>query len=133
MLDAEKVLFTAVADDLRSKYDGIVVYGEEVAVPDRYPCVTLIESSNVMDQRMMTGDGVEHFARVMYSVNVYSNLQTGGKQQCKDIMDEIDHVLTEHGLRRTMNQPTDNIQRTISRRTARFEGRLSEDGLMYRK
>lgn len=133
MLDPENYIFTVLAETLRGTFSGIAVYGEEVPAPPIFPCVTCVESDNTIEADTLTGDGKEHFIRVMFSVNVYSNLQTGGKQQCKDIMSVVDQTMMGIGLRRTMNQPLDNLQHTISRRVARYEGRVGEDGLVYRR
>lgn len=133
MMSPENILFDMVAMQLRSRFKGISVYGEAVEVPAGFPCVTFEEKSNIVNENSLTGDGVEHSVRLMYEVNVYSNLQTGGKQQCKNIMDVIDQEMMQRGLRRTMNQPMDNIQMTIHRRLARYTGTYDENGMMYRK
>ena len=133
MMSPESYLFDLLTKELRSRFKGISVYPEEVQTPASFPCVTFTEDNNTVLETALTGDGREHAVRLMYSVNVYSNLQTGGKQQCKEIMDVADAVLMARGLRRTMNQPMNNIQLTIHRRTARYVGTYDENGLMYRR
>ena len=133
MMSPESYLFDLLTKELRSRFKGISVYPEEVQTPASFPCVTFTEDNNTVLETALTGDGREHAVRLMYSVNVYSNLQTGGKQQCKDIMDVVDSLLMARGLRRTMNQPMNNIQLTIHRRTARYVGTYDENGLMYRR
>ena len=133
MMTPENYLFDLLAKELRSRFDGISIYPEEVQVPASFPCVTFVEADNAVNRNSLTGDGVEHSVNLLYSINVYSNLLVGSKQQCKDMIDVIDHVLMERGLRRTMCQPMDNIQMTIRRYVLRYVGTYDDHGLMYRR
>lgn len=132
MLSGETYLFNGLATLLRATYSGIVIYGEETDAPAKFPCVTMVESDNTTHRASLTGDNKEHYVNLLYSINVYSNLQTGGKQDCQQIMETIDGFMREHGFMRTMNNPMPNIDRSISRRSARYTGILSEQGLVYK-
>ena len=69
----------------------------------------------------------------MYTVNVYSNLQDAlGKQQCKDIVATVDGYMFRKGFVRTANMPLSNIDKSISRRVARYTGVIGEDNLIYK-
>lgn len=133
ILTAETYVFTEVAKMLRAKYPGIKVYGEEVDSPAGFPCVTIEESGNTSHLPTQTVNNVEHYANLMYTVNVYSNLPSDGKEQCKEILADVDLMMRNFGFLRTMNQPIPNFQKSIARRVARYTGILSENGLIYKR
>ena len=54
MLDAESAIFTVVANDLRARFDGISVYGEEVESPASFPYMTLLQTYNATYKRTIT-------------------------------------------------------------------------------
>lgn len=133
MLDVENVLYAGVTKLLRERHEGISVYGCEVDSPARFPTVTFVESDNSTYRRSLSGDNVEHNANLMYTVNVYSNLQDAtGKQQCKDILATIDSYMLGKGFVRTTNMPLSNVDKSISRRVARYTGVIGEDNLIYK-
>lgn len=132
MLDPESSLFTEVAKRARSRFKGIRVYPEETESPAAFPCLTFVQSSNTTYRRSLTGDNVEHHVNLMYTANAYSNITTGAKQQCKEIISFVDEIMRSHGFIRTMDEQMPNQDRTISRRTARWSGILGEDGYVYK-
>ena len=79
MIDIENVIFTTIAQKVRSEFQEASVYGEYVEVPASFPCVTIVEADNKVYERTRDLDGIEHYAQVMYEVNIYSNKQAGKK------------------------------------------------------
>lgn len=132
MLDPESVIFTEIAKKMREKYKGIRVYPEETESPAAFPCLTFVQSGNTTYRRSLTGDNVEHHVNLVYTANAYSNITTGAKQQCKEIIAFVDYIMRSHGFIRTMDEQMPNQDRTISRRTARWSGILGEDGYIYK-
>lgn len=133
MLDVENVLYAEVAKLLRKEHKGINIYGCEVDSPANFPAVAFVESDNSTYKRSLSGDNVEHNANLMYTVNVYSNLQdAAGKQECKDILTTVDRFMREKGFIRTTNMPLSNVDKSISRRVARYTGIIGEDNLIYK-
>ena len=132
MLDAESVIFTAVAKAVKEKFDGVRCYPEEVNTPSSFPCFTLVESSNTTYRQSITADNKENHVDLLFTANTYSNLASGAKQQCKEMMDVIDGVMRSYGFVRTVNEQMPNYERTISRRTARWRGILGADGYIYK-
>lgn len=132
MLDPESVLFTEVAKKARSKFKGIRVYPEETESPASFPCLTFVQSSNTTYRRSLSGDNVENHVSLMYTANAYSNITTGAKQQCKEIISFVDGIMRSYGFVRTMDEQMPNQDRTISRRTARWSGILGKDGFVYK-
>ena len=132
MLDAESTIFSAALKAVREKYPKAKGYNEETDSPASFPCFTLVESSNITLRKTMTDDNKENHVDLMYTANTYSNLATGAKAQCKEMMSSIDNVMRSYGFVRTMNEQMQNHERTISRRTARWRGILGADGLIYK-
>ena len=93
MIDVENELFTDVAKLLREEFPGIYVTGEAVPVPPKFPCVSFYEDDNYVSQADLDSSGEEKFAVLRYRVDIYSNLQSGKKQQCKQIAQVIQPYL----------------------------------------
>ena len=132
MLDAESTVFSAALQAVRDKYPKAKGYNEETDSPATFPCFTLVESSNISYRNSMTADNIENHVDLMFTANTYSNLATGAKRQCKEMMDIIDEVMRSFGFVRTMNEQMPNHERSISRRTARWRGILGKDGFIYK-
>lgn len=122
MIDIESQVFNYVANALRAEYgNSISIYGEYVEVPEQFPSVSLVEDDNAsIPSTMMLTRSPELAASLMYTANVYSNLQSGKKAQAKEIMDILDSKMIELGFTRTMRSQLPNVDRTIYRVTARY-------------
>ena len=81
MIDIENIVFTNVATALRTAFSGISVYGEFVEVPASFPCVTIVEADNKVYERTRDLNGVEHYAEIMYEINIYTNNGNGKKKR----------------------------------------------------
>lgn len=126
MIDVENIIFTKLAQALRAAYNGISVYGEFVEVPASFPCVTIVEADNQVLKQTRDLSGVEHYAKAMYEINVYSNKASGKKSEAKEISNMIDGMMTDMLFTRTFRGQTPNIDRTIYRITLRYEGVVRE-------
>ena len=127
MIDIENVIFTRLANAIRAAFNGISVYGEYIETPATFPCVTVVEADNRVLERTRDLSGVEHYARVMYEINVYTNDANGKKAKAKAISNEIDSVMADLLFTRTFRGQTPNIDRTIYRITLRYVAVVSED------
>ena len=126
MIDVENIIFTRLATALRAAYSGISVYGEYVEVPATFPCVTIVEADNQVLKQTRDLSGVEHYVKVMYEINVYSNKGNTKKSQAKEISNMIDGMMTDLLFTRTFMGQTPNIDRTIYRITLRYEAVVRE-------
>lgn len=136
MIDIENQVFTAVASALREQYgaDNIYVAGEYVSQPPRFPAVLIVEMDNTVHLRGRDSANVEHFADVMYQVDVFSNKNAGRKAQAKDIISRIDEQFAGMGFTRTFLNPVQNMNdATIYRMTARYQAVVGEDETIYRR
>lgn len=129
MIDCENLLFTTVATKLRAAFPGIYVTGEYVRAPARFPCVSIEERDNSAWRNSRTNECYENHAAVMYEINVYSNKQSGKKQECKAIAACADEAMQHMGFTRTMLSPIQNLaDATIFRMTGRYSGIVAQTG-----
>ena len=121
MINIENEVFNTVANALRAAYSNISVYGEYVETPSSFPCATLVEDDNseIAENKTLSRT-VETASQLMYTANVYSNLQSGKKAQAKNMIALIDAKMREFGFTRTFMNPLPNVDRTIYRITARY-------------
>ncbi len=133
MIDAEELIFKKVADAFSAAYPDGAVYREVVEVPDRFPCLTLVEIDNVAYQPSQDLASMEHHATVTYEINVYSNEPDGGKQACKAVMALADEQMQRLGFTRLICSQIKNADSKIYRMTARYRAVISEDYIIYRR
>lgn len=126
MIDIENIIFTQLATALRTAYQGISVYGEYIETPAKFPCVTIVEADNQVYKHTRDLSGVEHYAKVMYEINVYTNKSDTKKADGKAIVNTIDTLMTGLLFTRTFTGQTPNIDRTIYRFTLRYEAVVRE-------
>jgi hypothetical protein len=99
MINPENEVFTILATALRERFPGISVADDPEAVPANFPHVSIEMSNNTTFARYMNSGNYE-VAIVVFSINVYSNLKTGRKRECRQIADFIDGLLTPKNFRR---------------------------------
>ena len=136
MIDVESSVFTAVATALREEYgaDNIYVSGEYVSQPPRFPAVSIVEMDNSVYLRGRDTLEIEHFAEVMYQVDVYSNRHVGKKAQAKEIIAFVDGQFAAMSFTRMFLNPVQNMNdATIYRMTARYRAVVGNDDTIYRR
>lgn len=133
MIDIESTVFAKVVEKFDAEYPTGSRYGEPVSSPARFPCLTVVEEDNYTYENSLDTSLREHHAVLMYSVDVYSNLVSGGKQQCQGIMNLVDDVFQKMGFVRLVCSQTKNQDNKIYRMSARYRGIVSEDFRIYRR
>ena len=134
MINIENEIFNIVSTKAREQYPDIFMTGEYVKSPSSFPAVSLIEMDNTVNTSTRTSSITENHANIMYEVNVYSNKTVGKKSECKKIISLIDEEMTQIGFSRVMLQPIPNMDdATIYRITARYNGVVSKDKVIYRR
>lgn len=133
MIDVESQIYTPVAEALREQFPGILVSGEYVNAPSRFPYVSLVEQDNYTTETHMDSGDAEKFATLMYEVNVYSDKAGGKKSVCRKIMKFVDGLMYAKNFRRISLSPVPNMENaTIYRLVARY--RAETDGnTMFRR
>ena len=127
MIDIETLVYTPIAQAVRSEFPGSSVAGEYVRKPSQFPHVQLVEMDNYTSISRRDTSRTEKFSTVMYEVNVYSNLKDGKKAQCREVLDLIDSMMYGLNFTRIAMTPVPNMNdSSIYRITARY--RAETDG-----
>lgn len=83
MIDVESQIYTPIVEALRAQFPGILVSGEYVNAPTRFPYVSLVEQDNYTTEAHIDSGDTERFSTLMYEVNVYSDKAGGKKSVCR--------------------------------------------------
>lgn len=126
MIDIEPVVYTTVHDDIIAAFPNTVISDIPPEVDAKFPFVTIREDSNRTYEKSLDGAPTEHHAIVVYEISVYSNKQTGRKQECKRIMDVADRSMQGMKFVRVQRHELPTIDRTIMRMYARYEAVVEE-------
>lgn len=131
MIDFSNEIFSTVAGDLRSAYEGIKVVGEYVATPTAFPTVTIDETGNTPVH--LDSGARNKYARVAYRVQVFSNLKSGKRRQAREIYARVDDALQRMGLFAVSYTTTPTIYNSeVYCITATYEAVVDRDGVIYR-
>ena len=129
MIDVENLVISTVSNTLHAAFDtdfpSIVCYGEYVAAPSSFPCVCIVEDDNYRYTRADDEQLSEHYANLMYTVNIYTN-DTHKKTTARDISRVVDDCMANMKFTRTMQNQLPNIDRTIYRMTMRYTAVVAE-------
>lgn len=108
MIDCEYEVYTRLSHRLKKKYNHISTSGEYVASPPMFPHVSIVQTDSGT-YRKTRDSGGEHHARVEFEINVYSNKAGHRKEECKNIINIINDVMTEMNFGRTSLSPVVNL------------------------
>lgn len=133
MIDVEAAVFNRVAEKFDIAYPNGTRVSEPIDAPASFPCMSLVEADNATYTGSLDAEMTEHDSWLMYELNAYSNLASGAKQQCKEIIALADSELLAMGFTRTFCHQTKNADTKISRMTARYRAVISEELRIYRK
>ena len=125
MIDIESKVFNEVALACRAIFPNCGVSGEYVMKVASYPHVEFSMTDNYVHDPSVSLDKRENHAHIAFEAVVYSNLQNGKKLQAKKIMSAIDEVMASFGFVRRMMSQIPNIDNSVYRLTARWEGIVS--------
>ena len=125
MIDYENQIFKIIYDAVNEYDPDIYVTKEKSVAPPSFPAVYVEEtdSYNPVEYQQISSYK-EIAARVVTTVEVYSNKPSGKRQEAKSILTVVDDALRNHGFRRTMKNYldlTDNNNTAIIRLLARYE------------
>lgn len=133
LIDIETSVYARVAGALREEYgsDGIFPFGEYIDAPARFPAVTILEADNQVYSKMST-TRIENAVKLLYEVNVFSNMVGYGKIQAQKIMNIVDREMAAMGFTRTACGPVSNLMDPkITRMMARYEGVADREYRIY--
>lgn len=131
MIDIENAVFARVAEPVRLEFPGALVKSMEDGTPAKFPAVTIVEADNSVYQKMRTGN-IENAAKLLYEVNIYSNLLGYAKQEAQDIMHVVDRAFSRLNFTRIMCSPVSNLMDSkIYRMLARYEAVVDTEHFLY--
>lgn len=133
MIDVENIVFNMIATELRSQFPGINVYSRLTFSPSAFPCVCIEEADNAAYRDTQDSGSMENHAEVMYEINVFSNLQSGAKAECREIFTVIDGIMADHGFTRYAKIPVLEAGPVQYRLTGRYRGVVSANHVVYRR
>ena len=134
MIDYMNEIFTAVANEVRTKHSGAVVTGEYTRQPSKFPTVTLDETQNVTVDSLEESSNEEKYSGLTYRLQVFSNKTSGKKAEARSIFATADAVMRGLGFRRITYTNTPEIyESTIYSITANYEAIVGSNGVMYKR
>ena len=92
LTDIESAVFSPISQDFRAAYPNGSCYGEITEAPANFPALIIYEADRASTE--YTGLDAE---RLVFDVDVYSNLTSGAKQECKDIIGIVENRLMSFG------------------------------------
>lgn len=120
MIDIENYVFNNISKELRNKFQNIFVKSEYVKNVSEFPCVFINEKTNAVLQET-SDEIIENHVNLMYQVDIFSNLTSGKKAECKRILKIVDDEMVKMGFVRILCEPIENLEdATIYRITARY-------------
>ena len=121
MIDIENLVFDTVYNALALLHPEASItagYDEENAI---FPAVVVRQTNSQPYRESATDDSSENHTRVTFEVEVYSDKESTGRSQCKEILMDADDIMQTMKFRRIhMNRPL-NVDRTLWRQYARYE------------
>lgn len=136
MIDIENIVFTRAAQAVRSEFPHASVSGEYVEVPAGFPFVSIVEADNSVLESRRDLSGIEHYANLMYEINIYTNNGAVRKSTAKAIAAVVDQAMSEMKFTRIFKNPIPNADRSIYRIIMRYravvrEGREIDGNTVY--
>ena len=121
MIDNTDLVFQKVSTKLRETYPGIYVTGRKMHdIPPQFPAISITTMGNPVATKYSTFESVENAVQESYEFDVNSNLTVGREQECRDIMNTVDEVMSQMYFIRNFNESVSGIDTTIARRIARY-------------
>lgn len=118
MVDIESSIFAQVAKAFSASYPNGVRYSELTEAPAQFPALILY----ISDAYFSGYVGLDS-KRIVVDVDIFSNLTSGAKQECKKIMSLVENALMSFGAwEQVFCNPIKNADQRIFRMKARYRG-----------
>lgn len=125
MITGADKITTLVTQALRERYGTNITVSttEYLDTPSKFPAVSIVPISNILNSRYSTLTHCENSAIETLEINVYSNAESDNAEECRDITALICDVMSANfWIRTSPNTPITNIMdETVARRTSRFK------------
>ena len=138
MIDVESRVFTDLKAYVIAKLPALALTDDSfdssyTATQSVFPHIYIEQYDSHSEAAYETNADKEKYRAIAFQIDVYSNITTGRKEQCKKIIRVIDDWFYSRNFRCTMQSPMPNLNdATIYRITARYEG-MTDGSQFYRK
>lgn len=89
-----------------------------------FPIIVLNEIRNTIDDYTRDSSHIDNYSNITYDINIFSNKESGRKEQCRSIAQSVDNIMVSLGFSRQMGQEIPNYDTTIFRYYLRYEGKV---------
>ena len=130
MIDIHNQVYTRLFDCLS---DVCVVESEYTVTPSKYPCVTVDESSNRDVTWTFDSSEKKKFARVVYTIQIFSNKEGGRKQEARKIFGMVGDLMWDMGFSQTAFATRPQVYNSSTYCiAAQYTAIVREDGAIFR-
>ena len=126
MIDVSNIVLRVVKERVLSEFPDCYFTTSNPESVTQSRVVSMTELDNRTYDRSLDDENKEHHAIVSFQFDAYSNNTAGKREEAKEIINLVDEAMLGMSFKRTMCQPTPNIDRSYYRITARYEAIVSE-------
>lgn len=116
-------VFTYVKKAILASFPNARVLNTRESNSPSFPCVQIIVANRIRTQENITLDWDDGQYQTTFLVEIYSNAKKNPAKECMDIADVVTDAFSQLHYRLSFFQQIDNIDPSVCRFTARFEGR----------
>lgn len=120
MIDVENMVLDLVANGLTALQANVNVTSAFVEEAASFPCITVRQKNSIPVKRMNTADSAENYTTVTFEITAYSDKKNKSQSECRYLLNLVDGIITEKGFERIYLSEAFNVNRTITRRYARY-------------
>ncbi len=132
MIDIETPLYDELARLVLAEFPEAYVAGQHEVSPPYFPAVFIEQTFSSELDACRDSSGEENANAVIWTVNVYSNSESGAREQCRRILAIVDERLRLRNMKRLTARPIDNAaDPSVYRYVGRFTGIVGKDGTTY--
>ena len=125
MIDIENAVFdklrTALRNAFLNEYPDLTILNDRPEAQQKFPCVVITQDDNSTYNRGQTVAGEDQYAEVMFTIDVYTAVVSGGKTLAKKIAAVADAEMLSLFFSRMFLRETPNVDRKLKRITARYK------------
>lgn len=124
----ENEIFSNCTDLLQAFDPEVATISSPEDIPEKIPCVSIYEMSNLPDTRSWTWCDLETHSIIDYQVDIYTNDVNGKKARANHYRDVIATFFQRMGFARTMCSPVPNYTNpAVYRITMRFRAIIDKN------
>lgn len=132
MISVFNEIYTAVTRSVKSSIEDLKTSRPYPKGNDAFPLLTMEQKNNITYKKTLDSSLSENHASIMIEINVYSNKKSGASVECEKILDVADAEMQRFGFVRTFYSPMPNMDDSVTRLTARYEGVVSKSKIVYK-